>query len=139
MQGLGEKKGKGQSLFGRRNWKQRYFSIDDQYFTYWTKRGGKRKGFCQSSKLERAQLRDIETSSYFYLSFLMEKREIFLRFSDKDERDKWYEAVYLISQGKSIAECSFIAENIIADPLEIFNKRESSIMRRLSKMKISQR
>lgn len=133
MEGIAEKKGNGQSFFGRRNWKRRYFTIDDQYFTYCTKKGGKRKGFCQSSKLVRPQIRDFSGSPFYYLSFMMEKREIFLRFEDKRERDNWFEAISVISDGKSVAECSCIADNIIADPLEVLNKRDSSIINRLSK------
>ena len=35
MEGFLNKKGRGESTFGRRNWKRRWFVLDGQYLTYY--------------------------------------------------------------------------------------------------------
>jgi hypothetical protein len=35
MEGFLNKKGRGESTFGRRNWKKRWFVLDGQYLTYY--------------------------------------------------------------------------------------------------------
>ena len=130
MEGLAEKKGKGQSKFGRKNWKLRYFAIDDQYFTYWTRPRGKRRGFCKSAQISSPSIEPPsgvpENSPFYYLSVSMAGRMLLLRFRDLDERDKWFEVMDTIAQGKSVVESPCIAKTITKkDPLEIFDRKEN--------------
>lgn len=52
--GFALKKGSGQSKFGRKNWKRRYFVLAQHSFDYYTKDGGDWKGGCSRMKLGRA-------------------------------------------------------------------------------------
>ena len=139
MEGPAEKKGKGQSKFGRRNWKHRYFSLDDQYFTYWNRPGGKKRGFCPSNKISSPCMDNPSfphDTPYYYLSFMMDGRPLILRFRDQDERDQWFEVLQTVGEGKSVLESPCIAKHVIPDPLEILEKKEKrgSILNTFSRM-----
>lgn len=126
MEGYIEKKGAGSSILGRRNWKRRYFSLDDHYFTYWTKPGGKRKGFCVVSELGSPKVVDVNkadsTGTMNYISIIMKGRELLMRMDSEEERQIWLKAFETVISGKSLTESE---EN--EKKLETSNPRSSII------------
>merc|ERR1712130_673890 len=143
MEGWAEKRALGRSRFGRKNWKRRFLSLDDNYFTYWTKPHGCRKGFCPTQMLEDPQKveRQNTMAPGHYLQITMNRNLLLLRFREEEERDQWYEVFHKASQGESIFECPFLRDIVtprhrilhaLDEPDDVKPSLDSRISRHLS-------
>jgi len=101
--GFLEKKGKGSTaIFGRRNWKKRWFEIGGGYLRYFEKKGGKKLNEIKYSSLfgepMTTKVEPVESNERpFAFQLITKDRTLVMAASSEDERQKY---IKILSEGE---------------------------------------
>ena len=88
-EGYLDKKGKGQSMFGRRNWKKRYFIVGDGLLEYYESVQESLQGSSPINKLILGRQDTVESTGEASFVIITATRTLHLCASSKQEKEDW--------------------------------------------------